>query len=107
MMSTRPLVIRVAPHWTVWLLPEIYPLLHAGPRCHCGRDLIFDETTQANLVLTGHLNKFYTKTTPLTPTNLGQSNPERRRDIRHKHSHLKIGTGLYGLSAGDGAAWDR
>ena len=47
------------------------PLLHSRKRYHCERDLIFDETTQANLVLTGHLNKFYTKPTPLTPTNLG------------------------------------
>ena len=75
MMSTRPFVIRVAPHWTVWLLPEMYPLLHAGPRCHCGRDLIFDETTQANLVLTEHLNKFYTKTTPSHQRTL--ANPTR------------------------------
>jgi hypothetical protein len=47
------------------------PLLHIGQRYQCERDLILDETTQANLVLTRHLNKFYTKPTPFTPTDLG------------------------------------
>lgn len=47
------------------------PLLHTRKRYHCERNFIFDETTQANLVLTGHLNKFYTKPTPFTPTDLG------------------------------------
>lgn len=53
------------------LLPEMCPLLHAGPRCHRERALIFDETTQADLVFTGHLNKFDTKPPPLTPTDFG------------------------------------